>query len=249
MKKITAIFMTAIMMIVMAMPAFATDFVDSVTGQPAPGVEDVTVVDKDNNVIDNKGDSGIRITPISEKDTLPDDDKEALEDVFEGLTDGTMDIPQEVEDAFGDDAVVKDLFDVTPDDEVAKELENGNKVKFKLDVDVDPDEDVMVAAWVDGEWVMADEVVNNGDGTITVTMSKLCPVAVFVKGTGAAQGGTAVGPCKICHGFFPYIGAAPLFDGVCLICFILIAVGLGSVAYAAGRYMKNKAEEKEEEKQ
>ena len=59
MKKITAIFVTAIMMLTLAMPAFATDFVDSVTGQPAPGVEDVTIVDENDNVVDDKGKSGI----------------------------------------------------------------------------------------------------------------------------------------------------------------------------------------------
>ena len=107
MKKITAIFITAIMMLTLAMPAFATDFVDSVTGQPAPGVEDVTIVDENDNVVDDKGKSGIRITPISEADTLPDEDRKELEDVFKGLSDGTMDLPEEVEDAFGDDAVVK----------------------------------------------------------------------------------------------------------------------------------------------
>ena len=102
----------------------------------------------------------------------------------------------------------------------------------------------MVAAWVDGQWVMADKVVNNGDGTVTVTMSKLCPVAVFVKGAGAAQGDVEDGVCKICHTFFPYLGAAPLFDGVCIICFGLICAGLGTVAYGAGRYMKNKKDKK-----
>ena len=244
MKKITAIFITAIMMLTLAMPAFATDFVDSVTGQPAPGVEDVTIVDENDNVVEDKGKSGIRITPISEADTLPDEDRKELEDVFKGLSDGTMDLPEEVEDAFGDDAVVKDLFDVTPDEDVAAAMEDGNKVKFTLDAGVNPGEDVMVAAWVDGQWVMADKVVNNGDGTVTVTMSKLCPVAVFVKGAGAAQGDVGDGVCKICHGFFPYLGAAPLFDGVCIICFVLICAGLGTVAYGAGRYMKNKKDKK-----
>ncbi len=246
MKKIIAsVLLSAVMLFALAMPAFATvdgEFVDSVTGEQAPGITGPVTGTTGSGEGVSFGEGDLRITPVTDKDQLPEEDKNALEDVLEGLEDGTIDIPEEVKEELGDDAVVKDLFDVTPvSDELKDHLDNGGDVTFTLDANVGPDEEVAVASWVDGEWVMAKNVVNNGDGTITVTMDKICPVAVFVEGAGVP------GVCKVCHGFFPYLAGAPLFDGVCIICFVLIALGLGAVAYAAGRYMKKKKEEKKEE--
>ena len=92
-------------------------------------------------------------------------------------------------------------------------------------------------------------------------MSKICPVAVFVKGEGTPApeatpqpdepaGGDEIGEgdCKICHTFFPYLGAAPLFHGVCIICFLLIALPICVVGYIIYRATKKDEKKKEENK-
>jgi len=37
-------------------------------------------------------------------------------------------------------------------------------------------------SYVNGEWIPAEEIINNGDGTVTITFKQLCPVAIAVEG-------------------------------------------------------------------
>ena len=80
--------------------------------------------------------------------------------------------------------VVRDLFDVTIDQETEKLLKNGNSVQltFKLDVKAT---DKVVCLYQDneGKWKAIDKsrVKNNKDGTVTVNITESGPIAFVVE--------------------------------------------------------------------
>ena len=257
MKKLTAILMSVMMFMVMALPGYAVNgdgFVSSVTGEPAPGIVtngDVIgfVVDENGDVIDEVKTGDIVITPVSDKDSLPDDAKKDLEDAYDKIENDEMEYPQELIEALGGQPVAKELFDLSIiDEDIQKYLDEGNSIKLTLDTKLPADENVMVAAYVDGQWVLASECVVNEDGTLTFVMDKFCPVAIFVKGADLPVSGEGDGDCKICHTFFPYLGRAwifpnTIFNGVCTICFLLVMTAVTVVSYLLYRLFKKKDKE------
>lgn len=260
MKKLTAIFMSVMMLMVMALPVYAVNgdgYAESVTAKPAPGIVadgDVIgyVVDENGNVIDEIKSGDIVITALADKDKLPEDAKKELEDVFNAIKNDEMDYPQELIDALGGLPVAKDLLDITVISDGLKDyLDDDHSAKLTLDTDFAEGTPVMVAAFVDGQWVLASECVVNEDGTVTFVLDKFCPVAVFVKGADIpVGGGEGEGDCKVCRAFFPYLGRAllfpnTLFEGVCIICFTLIMIAITVVSYIIYRFFKKK-EDKEE---
>ena len=155
--------------------------------------------------------------------------------MFELLADGTVE--------------AKDIIDYLAED---------HSIQLTFDANVGADDLVDVASYVNGEWLAALEVINNGDGTITVVLPAICPVGIFVEGEPVApeatpeagepvEGEPAEGDCKICHTFFPYLGAAPLFHGVCIICFILIVLAICVILYIIRKLTKKDEEEKAED--
>jgi hypothetical protein len=89
------------------------------------------------------------------------------------------------------DYVIRDLVDVSykyNDCRTAKghgnrpeELkEEGVTVTITFDMGLCPREVLEVYVYIDGQWVAVENVVNNGDGTLTVEFEDICPVA-FVK--------------------------------------------------------------------
>ena len=268
MKKLTAIMVSVMLIIAMAMPAFAEGYVDSITAKPAPGIvggDDKvigTVLDENGNKIADIHEGDIVITGITEMDQLSDEAKAELEKALKEIKDGTAELPQALKDLLGNNPVAKDLFDVTA---VAKDiidyLAEGHSIQLTFDANVGADDLVDVASYVNGEWLAAIECINNGDGTITVTLPAICPVGIFVKGEetiapeatpqpGEPAGGDEIGEgdCKICRTFFPYLGAAPIFHGVCVICFTLIVLAICEVGYIIYRATKKDKEKKEEKK-
>ena len=256
MKKIISILTSVMLVVIMALPVFAEGFTPSITAKPAPevvgGEGDIIgiVIDENGNKIADIHTGDIVITGITDKDQLSDEARAELEKALAELKDGTADLPQALKDLLGENPVAKDLFDVTA---VAKDiidyLAEGNSIQFTLDADVAEGALVGVASYVNGEWLAALEVINNGDGTITVVLPAICPVGIFVEGEPVApeatpeasepvEGEPAEGDCKICHTFFPYLGAAPLFHGVCIICFILIILAVCVASYIFYRIMK-----------
>ena len=261
MKKLTAILMSVMMFVVMAIPAFAVNgegFTSSVTAKPAPGlVADGEVigyvVDENGDVIEGIAEGGVIISALADKDTLPEELKNALEDVYNKIQNGEMEFPQELIDALGGTPVGKDLFDVTiASDDIQAYLDEGNSLKLTLDTNFPAGTVVMVASYVDGQWHLASECVVNEDGTVTFVMDKFCPVAVFVKGDDISEpvgGVEEEGDCKICKKFFPYLGKAwifpnTIFNGVCTICFILIMIAVTVAGYVMYRLLKKKDDEK-----
>ena len=57
----------------------------------------------------------------------------------------------------------------------------------KFDLGVEPDVNVLVLTYNDGEWNPINDVVNNGDGTVTCVFDHFCPVAFCVEIPSAEQ--------------------------------------------------------------
>ena len=92
-----------------------------------------------------------------------------------------------------DDMVIRDLFDLSfLCEEHPEMLENGNTLKITFDLGVSAGDTVIAMVYVDGQWIPV-ELINNGDGTVTVVYEDhFCPNAFAVKqgvGTGAPQTG------------------------------------------------------------
>lgn len=262
MKKITAFLISVMMVAALAVPVFAEGaYMDSITAKPAPEIvgdgDVIGDIIEDGEDVGDIGEGDLIITPFVDKDELDDEPRSNMEDAFEQIKSGNAEYPPEMEEILGGEPVAKDLFDVDViDDELLKELEEGKEIRFTLDVNIGAGELVAVACFVDGQWIMAAEAINNGDGTITVTLSKIGTIGVFVKGEdkveptvtpepGEPTGGDAgEGVCILCHGFFPYLGAAPFISGLCIICFVIIVVVIATIAYIIYRNTKKDEEEK-----
>lgn len=85
-----------------------------------------------------------------------------------------------------DDLIVKDLFDVSVlcDKLAASLAPAGTTLDITFDISVAADEEVFIMTYKNGSWAPIENVVNNGDGTVTGTFENFCPVAIFVEGEG-----------------------------------------------------------------
>ncbi len=83
--------------------------------------------------------------------------------------------------------VVSNLFDMYAVGSDAA-FENGKDLVVKLDLKLPEDAKVNIATLCEDEWVVLPEeqVVNNEDGTVTITFEELCPIAV-IRNTGDAE--------------------------------------------------------------
>lgn len=200
MKKIIAIVVALMLCAAMVMPAAAAgnEFTPSVSNKPAPEI--VPVVDPDGNpaigvlcdgdgqIIDYVYEDCLIITPVSEAKTsteIPDYAEKVLLDVYGKLTSGEMTIPYEKHDSKLNtgNMVIRDLFDATfictehPD-----MLEpQGVTLRIIFDLNVAKDVEVYTMTYKNNEWNPIVSTVNNGDGTVTCTFEKLCPVEFSVK--------------------------------------------------------------------
>lgn len=182
MKKLVCFVTVLLLCISLAVPAFATStFVPSIPYKDVPEIEwPVELIDEEGEIIDEIDWEHLVVTPISEVETsteIPEDSREELLEVYEDLTSGEMELPSD------EDLVIRDLFDASwiCDDGHEEELEKeGVCIEITLDIDIEPDVDVVVMVYVDGEWIPAEEVINNDDGTITVILEDICPIAIAV---------------------------------------------------------------------
>ena len=212
MKKAVSVLIVLLLCISMAVPAFAADsFVRSISYKDAPGlvtteVENVGPVAAwlvtDGEEDDPVYATELVVTPVSAVDSaeaIPDASREILKQVYEDLTTGKAVIPfEKLEDEDLVDPVIRDLFDVTVlDDGENDALEtDGVQIRMTFNLGVKADTEVYVMSYRNGSWDPAAEVVNNGDGKVTVTFDHLCPVAVIVNSDDAAappQTGDATG--------------------------------------------------------
>ena len=80
-----------------------------------------------------------------------------------------------------DNAVVTALFDVTI---LSEELQSyldveGNTIDLTFEADIPEGNHVFVMVFKNNEWQLIENVVINGDGTITCTFAHFCPVAIL----------------------------------------------------------------------
>lgn len=182
MKRMICLVTALLLCLSVACPVFASeDFVPSITYKDEPEIEwPVKIIDGDGEVIDEIDEEHLVITPISDAEAdpdIPEDSREELLEVYEALTEGDMVLPGD------EDLVIRDLFDISwicDDGHEEKLDEEGVCIEAVLDIGVDPNEDVVVMVYIDGEWVPAEDVIVNDDGTITVILENICPVVIAV---------------------------------------------------------------------
>ena len=185
MRKLLCLLVSLVLCACMVLPALAAEnsFVPSVTYKDGPGVKDATMNDED-------VDDCVVVTTIEEAENkstdISQDDRDLLLEVYEELQNGNMELPLD------DDYVIRDLVDVSFEYEDCREIEEHGHKDEKLkeegvtltvtfELGVGPYEDVVVVAYIDGQWVVIEDVTNNGDGTVTCVFEDICPVAFAVK--------------------------------------------------------------------
>lgn len=209
MKKFTAILAAVLAAACMASPVWAADFTPSIQGKEAPGVETVQtqsgeeavaiIRDETGNEVQGVAADGLIITPVAETDNASAEIRESLLSAYEQIQ--AADSLEAVAPDIGtvlveltseltvDDLVVRDLFDVTLGDEEHALLEGGNTIDLRFQLGIGAEDLVLCLHNLGGEeWEVIDpsRVVNNGDGTVTVTFDSLSPVAFVVQKTDAA---------------------------------------------------------------
>ncbi len=198
MKRMFAIITVALMCVSLMVPAMAAqEFMPSVTNKPAPEVMVARILDKDGSVIEEVGNECLIITPVSEVETsteIPEASRVVLRDVYQKLTDGSMTIPYEKHNDNLDPSkmVIRDLFDATfVCTECPEMLEpEGVVLEIVFDLNVAPGVNVYAMTYKNDQWDPIVSCVNNGDGTVTATFEKLCPVEFSINTDTTPPSGT-----------------------------------------------------------
>lgn len=189
MRNIVKICITLLMILVMAVPTFAADFVPSIGEKPSPEIEKGEIVDGDGNKVEDLSGGDIIITPIGGVDDadIPQSAKDKLKESYDKLLKGDLGeiegLIDKLKEALGDEAdaddlTIRDLFDVTvTDPDILEIIKDGGKLKVTFNVNMDADEFLAVLVYVDGKWVLASNYIINADGTVTVFMDQPGPVA------------------------------------------------------------------------
>lgn len=196
MKKIICLLTVLLLTITLACPAFAAEsFVPSISEKEEP---DIVVDDEgvagvirgeDGDILDKVEEGCLVITPISKAKTsteIPEDAREELLYVYDELLNGDMTLPYEQDGLDPETMVIRDLIDASwlCEEHPAMLEPEGVTIDLTFDIGVSADTKVYVYVYIDGVWTPV-PVVNNGDGTVTCTFEKICPIAFCVSaGTG-----------------------------------------------------------------
>lgn len=201
MKKLISLVLALMICMSVTCTAFATAYTASVENKSAPAV--VEIQDEAGNIAIATliGDipeeiaalvSGefLVVTAVADaevSDRIPDASEQVLLEVYNGLQDGTIQVPfAELDEEKADKLVVRDLFDISWTDvegnDFAKHLENEDiSLEMTFAMDVEAEAVVYVMVYKNDTWNQIEKVTNNGDGTITCVFNHLCPVAVIVE--------------------------------------------------------------------
>lgn len=202
MKKFVCLLTVLVLCLSMAAPVFATEngFVPSITYKPNPeivlvenedGEECIGIIrDQEGNVLDYVDHGCLMSTPIAhvwdEEVAVPEEVEKLLIKVYDGLNDGSMELPYEKheDDLDALNMVILDLFDARWICEEHREMIEKEGVTFEItfDVGIAPDVPIYAMTYDEeaNEWSPIEKVVNNGDGTVTCTFEHLCVVAFSV---------------------------------------------------------------------
>lgn len=183
MRKIVALLVALMMCAMVAMPVLAAGetFVPSISYKDGPEVIKGTLGDEDVT-------SCLVVTSLKEakeKSTdIGQDDRDLLWDVYNKLSDGSMEL--KLEDT---KYVVRELVDVSFKENACVQVPHGHEEELKkenttveivFDMGIPKNADLKVFVYLDGQWVAVENVVNNGDGTVTCVFDDICPVAFAV---------------------------------------------------------------------
>lgn len=182
MRRIACLVAALLLCASMVLPVFATEdvFVPSITYKDGPEIEDAELDD------DKVGPCLVvsSIKEAREKTTdIYQEDRDLLLEVFEALTEDTMELPLE------DDYVIRELVDVSfvvetciEDDHRHKEelKEDDTTIIIEFDMDIPRDLDVIVMVYIDEEWVPV-EIIDRDDDSITCIFEDICPVVFVVE--------------------------------------------------------------------
>lgn len=198
MKRIICLLIALVLCVSLAAPVFATEtgFVPSITYKPNPeivpvekdGEEYIGVIrDEKGEIIDYVEHGCLKITPIAhvwdEEIVVPENIEDLLLYVYEGLNDGSLEIPYEKFEANLNpaDMVIRDLFDARWVCEEHRAMIEKEGVTFEIifDLGVVAEAEIYVMTFDETtkKWSPIVKTVNNGDGTVTCTFEHLCAVS------------------------------------------------------------------------
>ena len=209
MRRIICMLTVLLLCMSLAAPAFAAEdgFVPSITYKPYPEIVPVegedgqehigTIRDEDGNVIGYLDTGCLLITPVAdlwdEEADVPEEVRNLLQFVYDGLGDGSLVIPYEKHEENLDAAymVVRDLFDArwTCEEHPTLLEPEGVVLDLTFDLGVVADAQIYVQTYdeASGQWEPIVKTINNGDGTVTCTFEHLCAIAFSMPlSTGAA---------------------------------------------------------------
>ena len=182
MRKIICLLCALVLCMTLACPVFAAQntFVPSITYKDSPDVDDAQMGGQSTSaclVISS-------IEDAREAGANASEDQLELLNLYDQIQKGTMNLP--LDKSF----VIRDLVSVTLDDVACVDPNHGheewlsqpgNCINVTFDLKIGRGVDVKVLVYVDGQWVSAEKVVNNGDGTITCTLEDLGILAFCVQ--------------------------------------------------------------------
>lgn len=199
-KKKIALLTVVAMVAALAMPVAASDrFTASPDLKPAPDL----VVDEEGNagtIIDEEGEEietltppEIIITPWADREEAEEDIRERLEEAFDDLSsaDELEDLCDRLDDVIAEydpelashDLEIRDLFDVDLYDEDHVRIVQLSDTQLVITLKVaDLENLVAVLHHEDGtDWYTLPRecVINNGDGTVTIILNTIGPVALL----------------------------------------------------------------------
>ena len=183
MKRVFSIVLALTMLVALAVPAFAAEFVGSVEAKPAPSISKPVLKDKDGKEV------AVKTAVVSLEEALkaekPEGAAAVLVEAYKQIKEGKATMP-------GKDMVVSHLMDVSVDEATTEALKAGGTVDLTFNIGVKAGVKVAVLTYNDGKWEEVKAVKNNGDGTVTATFAHFCPVA-FATSDAPAKTGDAMG--------------------------------------------------------
>lgn len=199
MKRLIAVIAVLMLCATMVLPVAASnEFTPSVTNKPAPEIVPVidpegnpaigVVCDDDGQIISYVYEDCLIVTAVADANTsteIPEQSKIMLLDVYAKLISGEMTLPYEKHDSKlnKSNMVIRDLFDATfiCDEHPDMLAPEGIVFKITFDIGVAAGDEVYTMTYKNNQWDPIISTVNNGDGTVTCTFEKLCPVEFSVQ--------------------------------------------------------------------